>query len=104
MIAIPAAPDETWAATIPDQATLPPDVIEELERAQDIRDAVEALPDRCRQLILRLFLDDPPPPYAEVARSLGMAEGSIGALRGRCLDRLKHEIEVRSSVRMKPQA
>jgi len=101
---LPEGLDESWAATIPDHATLPPDTLEEIERSQDIREAIDALPDRCRQLILRLFLEDPPPPYAEIARSLGMAEGSIGALRGRCLDRLKHEIEVRTSVRMKPQA
>jgi hypothetical protein len=55
-------------------------------------------------LVLRLFLDDPPPPYADLARSLGLAEGSIGALRSRCLDRLKHEIEQRTASRVKPQA
>jgi len=101
---LPEGLDETWAASIPDRALLPPETLEAIERAQDIRDAVDALPDRCRQLVLRLFLDDPPPPYAEIARSLGLAEGSIGALRGRCLDRLKHEIELRTMVRAKPQA
>jgi RNA polymerase sigma factor (sigma-70 family) len=101
---LPEGLDETWAASIPDHAALPPEEIEALERAQDIRDAVEALPDRCRELVLRLFLDDPPLPYAEIARSLGLAEGSIGALRGRCLDRLKHEIEMRSAGRAVPQA
>ncbi len=79
-------------------------MLEEIERAQDIRDAIDALPDRCRELVLRLFLDDPPPPYADIARSLGLAEGSIGALRGRCLDRLKHELEQRTANRVKPQA
>jgi RNA polymerase sigma factor (sigma-70 family) len=101
---LPEGLDETWAATIPDHASLPPEVLEEIERAQDIRDAVDALPHRCRELVLRLFLDDPPPPYADLARSLGLAEGSIGALRSRCLDRLKHEIEQRTASRVKPQA
>jgi RNA polymerase sigma factor (sigma-70 family) len=101
---LPEGLDESWAASIPDRAALPPETLEELERAQDIREAIEALPDRCRQLVLRLFLDDPPLPYAEIARSLGLAEGSIGALRGRCLDRLKHEIELRTGGRVLPQA
>lgn len=101
---LPEGLDESWAESIPDQASLPPETLEEIERAQDIRDAIDALPDRCRHLVLRLFLDDPPLPYAEIARSLGLAEGSIGALRGRCLDRLKHEIELRTMTRAKPQA
>jgi RNA polymerase sigma factor (sigma-70 family) len=101
---LPEGLDETWAASIPDHASLPLEVLEEIERAQDLRDAVDALPDRCRELVLRLFLDDPPPPYADLARSLGLAEGSIGALRSRCLDRLKHEIEQRTASRIDPQA
>jgi RNA polymerase sigma factor (sigma-70 family) len=101
---LPEGLDETWAASIPDHASLPPEVLEEIERAQDIRDAIDALPDRCRELVARLFLDDPPPPYADLARSLGLAEGSIGALRSRCLDRLKLEIEHRTANRVKPQA
>ena len=100
----PEGLDETWAASIPDQASLPPETIERIERAQDIREAVASLPVRCRELVLRLFVDDPPLPYAEIARSLGLAEGSIGALRGRCLDRLKQEIEVRAAMRGLPQA
>jgi RNA polymerase sigma factor (sigma-70 family) len=92
---LPEGLDESWAASIPDRSALPPETLEQLERAQDLREAIDALPDRCRELVLRLFLDDPPLPYSEIARSLGLAEGSIGALRGRCLDRLKREIEVR---------
>jgi RNA polymerase sigma factor (sigma-70 family) len=100
---LPDGLDESWAASIPDRAALPPEALEELERAQDIREAIDALPDRCRTLVLRLFLADPPVPYSEVARSLGLAEGSIGALRGRCLERLKHEIELRLGARARPQ-
>ncbi|HVR30726.1 MAG TPA: sigma-70 family RNA polymerase sigma factor [Thermoanaerobaculia bacterium] len=101
---LPEGLDESWASAIPDHAALPPETLEEIERAQDIREAVAALPERCRELVLRLFVDDPPLPYAEIARSLGLAEGSIGALRGRCLERLKHEIELRTGGRSAPQA
>jgi RNA polymerase sigma factor (sigma-70 family) len=101
---LPEGLDESWATTIPDRAALPPEALERIERAQDIRDAIEALPQRCRELVLRLFVDDPPLPYAQIAHSLGLAEGSIGALRGRCLDRLKQEIELRTGNRALPQA
>jgi hypothetical protein len=36
-----------------------------------------------------LFFEQPPLPYTEVARRLGLATGSIGFIRGRCLDRLR---------------
>jgi RNA polymerase sigma factor (sigma-70 family) len=60
-----------------------------LERAQELRESVMRLPDRCQSMIRMLFFDDPPRPYAEVAASLGLATGSIGFIRGRCLDKLK---------------
>jgi RNA polymerase sigma factor (sigma-70 family) len=101
---LPECLNESWAASIPDRAALAPETLEKLERRQDVREAIEALPDRCRELVLRLFLEDPPLPYAEVARSLGLAEGSIGALRGRCLDRLKREIELRAGRHSAPHA
>jgi len=62
---------------------------EEYERAQELREAVSQLPDRCQRMLQMLFFEDPPRPYAEVASSLGLATGSIGFIRGRCLDKLK---------------
>jgi DNA-directed RNA polymerase specialized sigma24 family protein len=32
-------------------------------------------------------------PYAEVATRLGLAEGSIGFIRGRCLKKLRQTLE-----------
>lgn len=61
----------------------------EAEREQQLREAVSQLPDRCRQMIRMLFYETPARPYLEVARELGLAEGSIGFIRGRCLRRLK---------------
>jgi hypothetical protein len=40
-----------------------------------------------------LFYEHPPYPYTEVARKLGMATGSIGFIRGRCLKRLQAQLE-----------
>lgn len=65
----------------------------EAEREQKIREAIEGLAPRCRKLVRMLFFEDPPRPYIEVARELGLAEGSIGFIRGRCLTKLKAALE-----------
>ena len=65
----------------------------EAEREQKIREAVQKLSPRCRKLVEMLFFEDPPRPYLEVARTLGLAEGSIGFIRGRCLTKLKTALE-----------
>jgi len=62
--------------------------IQELEREQCVRDSITQLPERCGRLIHLLFYETPPKPYNEVARELGLATGSIGLIRGRCLTKL----------------
>lgn len=65
----------------------------EVEREQALRDAVSALSPRCRQLVRMLFFESPARPYKEIADSLDLALGSIGFIRGRCLHRLRAELE-----------
>ncbi len=65
----------------------------ELERHQQVRQAVVGLPDRCRELIRMLFFRSPALPYRQVAERLGLATGSIGFIRGRCLKRLQRSLE-----------
>ncbi|MEZ5353834.1 MAG: sigma-70 family RNA polymerase sigma factor [Bryobacteraceae bacterium] len=67
----------------------------ETEREQLIRDAVAELPPRCRKIIEMLFFRNPPRPYQELAAELGLAEGSIGFIRGRCLKKLRAILEER---------
>ena len=43
----------------------------------------------CRDLLSALYLDPKQPTYAEVAARLGMAIGSVGPTRIRCLKRLR---------------
>lgn len=74
---------------IPDPVTASPALIVELEREQMVREAVAQLPSRCQEMVRLLFYEDPPLPYAEVAQLLGLATGSIGFIRGRCLKRLQ---------------
>ncbi|MCW2809828.1 MAG: putative polymerase subfamily sigma factor [Friedmanniella sp.] len=49
---------------------------------------IEQLPERCRAL-LRVIAFSDRPDYAELAKALGMPQGSIGPTRGRCLAKLR---------------
>jgi RNA polymerase sigma factor (sigma-70 family) len=78
------------------QPKVPPEVaeaLEEGERRAAITEAVHALPPRCRELITFLFLYDPPLDYLEISCRTGLAVGSIGPIRARCLDRLRKIFE-----------
>ena len=50
---------------------------------------------RCREMVRLLFYENPPLPYAEVAQRMGLATGSIGFIRGRCLKKLQQLLEKR---------
>jgi RNA polymerase sigma factor (sigma-70 family) len=63
------------------------------ERNAVLREAVARLPCRERQLIA-LLTADPPVPYAEISARLGLAVGSIGPSRRRCLDRLRSDPDI----------
>ena len=76
-----------------DRAIAPPDLVEAVEREQLIRDAVAQLPPRCQEIIRLLFYEHPPVPYRDLAERLGLATGSIGFIRGRCLKRLQRALE-----------
>lgn len=52
---------------------------------------VEALPERCR-VLLRVIAFADRPDYSELARALGMPQGSIGPTRGRCLAKLRRAL------------
>jgi RNA polymerase sigma factor (sigma-70 family) len=79
--------------TVPAEGALPPELMAEVERAQMVRDAIAELQPRCREMIRLLFYHQPPIPYQDVARRLGLATGSIGFIRGRCLQRLARSLE-----------
>ena len=69
------------------------DLIEQVEREQMVREAVAELPERCREMIRLLFFVDPPVAYRDLASKLGLATGSIGFIRGRCLARLQRTLD-----------
>jgi len=58
------------------------------ERHIALRAAFAALSERCVALLTLLFAD-PPTPYAEISRRLGIPAGGIGPTRLRCLESLR---------------
>jgi RNA polymerase sigma factor (sigma-70 family) len=72
---------------------LPDPLAAELEREQMLREALGQVAPRCRELLRMLFYEKPAVPYEEVARKLGLATGSIGFTRMRCLKRLRQVLE-----------
>jgi RNA polymerase sigma factor (sigma-70 family) len=80
---------------IPDRG-IPPiaeRILHEAEEEQKFRQAFSELPPRCRRLIHMLFFEEPARPYRVIAVELGLAPGSIGFIRQRCLDRLRSRLE-----------
>ena len=72
---------------------LPEEMLYQVQREQSVREALAALPPRCGRMVSMLFFDDPPRPYQEVAKELGVASGSIGFIRGRCLKKMRQLLE-----------
>jgi RNA polymerase sigma factor (sigma-70 family) len=79
--------------TLADDALLPDEVLLEIEERHVVRNALETLDPRCRELLRLLFYGPEAPPYADVAAQLGTSEGSIGPTRGRCLEKLRRELQ-----------
>jgi RNA polymerase sigma factor (sigma-70 family) len=72
---------------------LPEQMLVQLEQEQFLRDIVAEMPKRCERMIQMLFFETPARPYDEIAKELGLAMGSIGFIRGRCLGQLRRELE-----------
>jgi RNA polymerase sigma factor (sigma-70 family) len=85
---------EDAAASVIDEDPIPEEMLLRLEEQHGLRQAVQALAPRCQELVRLLFYAAEPLPYAEVAQRLGIAEGSIGPIRGRCLEQLKRNLVV----------
>jgi RNA polymerase sigma factor (sigma-70 family) len=88
-----ASPPPEQTPLAPQDALLPDEMVARIKEEQMLREAIEALAPRCRQVIQMLFFESPARPYEDVARSLGLATGSIAFIRGRCLTRLRRQLE-----------
>jgi RNA polymerase sigma factor (sigma-70 family) len=67
----------------------------EFQESRILREAVDHLPQNCRTLVHMLFFEEPSRPYQQVAESLGLATGSIGLLRQKCLENLRKRLAAR---------
>jgi RNA polymerase sigma factor (sigma-70 family) len=77
------------AEKLPDEQTATAeDELLMAERHAALREAFADLPPDCQRLVA-LLIADPPVPYAEISARLGIAVGSIGPSRGRCLDKMR---------------
>lgn len=81
--------------TLPEPATpaIAESVVQQTQEEQMLREALANLTPQCRRLVELLFLETPPRPYAEVASELGLALGSIGFTRQKCIERLRRRLD-----------
>lgn len=79
---------------VPDEDALgPPERLAELQAQDRVRRAMDSLDGRSRELLSYLYLSDPPLAYEEVAERMGMALGSVGPTRNRCMEKLRRALE-----------
>jgi RNA polymerase sigma factor (sigma-70 family) len=86
----------------PDEERDVADGVLALERQQVLRAGLAELPDDRREM-LTLLLADPPLPYREVSRLLGIPVGSIGPTRARALDQLRNSNALRGFLAEAPR-
>ena len=91
----PEGADSDAASPANSADDLPEHMLVQLEQEQILRDAILELPEKCERMVRLLFFENPPRPYENIAEELGMATGSIGAIRGRCLAYLRKHLEKR---------
>ena len=91
----PEGTDSNAAPPVSSADDLPEHMLVQLEQEQILRDAISELPEKCERMVRLLFFEFPPRPYENIAEELGMATGSVGAIRGRCLAYLRRHLEKR---------
>jgi RNA polymerase sigma factor (sigma-70 family) len=80
---------------LPEPATpaIAESLVQQTQEELMLREAMAALTPQCRRLVELLFYETPSRPYTEVAAELGLAVGSIGFTRQKCLERLRGQLE-----------
>lgn len=80
-------------AQLADPGLLPEELLSTLQQQHRLRQAVDLLDARARQFVEMMFLRDEPASYQEISATLGIAEGSIGPTRARCLQKLRQILD-----------
>lgn len=89
----PSMDEDEHILSLPDEGSLPIEIMIQLERQQIVRTALAMLDERCRNLLEYLFMNEDSPSYTKIAETLGMPPGSIGPTRARCLQKLRTLLE-----------
>jgi RNA polymerase sigma factor (sigma-70 family) len=76
----------------PETPAIAESLVQQTQEEQMLREAMTALTPQCRRLMELLFFETPSRPYTEVAAELGLAVGSIGFTRQKCIERLKRQL------------
>lgn len=77
----------------PETPPIADSVIQQTQEEQILREAMNELSLQCRKLVELLFFETPSRPYAEIAKELGLAVGSIGFTRQKCIERLHRQLD-----------
>jgi RNA polymerase sigma factor (sigma-70 family) len=85
--------EDEQLANLPDDAARPDETLQTLEQARLLRQAVSMLDEPCRGLMTRLFYEEEPPSYNEIAQQMNWPVSAIGPKRGRCLKRLRRVLD-----------
>lgn len=85
--------DEDQDLPVPETPAIAESLIQQTQEEQMLRDAVAQLSPQCRRLVELLFFETPARPYNEVAAELGLAVGSIGFTRQKCMERLRRYLD-----------
>ena len=83
---------ETPSEEVPDLGATD-GVLERIDLALDVHDAMRCLPDNCREILDRFFARDQS--YQTIAHELDIPAGTIASRISRCLTKLRSELEGR---------
>jgi RNA polymerase sigma factor (sigma-70 family) len=77
----------------PETPAIAETLVQQTQEEQMLREAMGTLTPQCRRLVELLFFETPARPYAQVAAELGLALGSIGFTRQKCIERLRRNLD-----------
>src|SRR6266446_5094636 len=78
---------------VPETPAIAESLVQQTQEEQMLRQAMAFLTPQCRRLVELLFFEVPPRPYSDVAAELGLAVGSIGFTRQKCIERLRRHLD-----------
>jgi RNA polymerase sigma factor (sigma-70 family) len=78
---------------VPETPAIAESLVQQTQEEQMLREAMAFLTPQCRRLVELLFFEVPPRPYTDVAADLGLAVGSIGFTRQKCIERLRRHLD-----------